>query len=584
MSMRFLALALAVVTSSAAVGATNRPNVVIVMTDDQGYGDLSCHGNPEIQTPNLDALHAGSIRLTDFHVAPMCTPTRGQLLSGRDALDNGAMNVSSGRTMLRRGIPTMANVFASAGYHTGLFGKWHLGDVYPYRAIDRGFDTAVTFPSSHIGSAPDYWCNDYFDDTYEKDGARERLDGYCTDLFFDEAIDWIRARGIAGEPFFAYIPTNAPHAPLWVPDSYREPYRHLPDDIASYFAMIANIDENMGRLESALKNTLIRNDTILIYLTDNGGTAGVRLYNAGMKGGKISLYDGGHRVPCFIRWPAGGLRTPGDIDKTTHCQDLLPTLIELCGLEVPAGTSFDGTSLAPLLRGDQDELPDRMLVVQFSRMNAPAPKEGDAAVLWGRWRLVNNAELYDIKADPGQQDDIAGEHPEIVARMREHYDRWWAEVAPEVNDFSRLSIGVEGQGPTLLTPCDWQDVFLDQQRQVRRGERKNGPWGIVVERPGVYQFELRRWPRESGLALAAPAPAFEGVDGSYPPGVALPIASARLRIGEAEHSKSAEQGAEAVTFRVRLDAGPADLKTWFLDDEGKELCGAYYVEARRIGP
>lgn len=584
MNTAAIALTLAVFAASTAPGTTNRPNVVVVMTDDQGYGDLSRHGNPQLRTPNLDALHAGSIRLTDFHVAPMCTPTRGQLLSGMDSLDNGAMNVSSGRTMLRRGIPTMADVFASAGYRTGLFGKWHLGDVYPYRAIDRGFETAVTFPSSHIGSAPDAWCNDYFDDVYSVDGRPRKLDGYCTDVFFDQAIAWIRDRARAGEPFFAYIPTNAPHGPLWVPDSYRKPYRHLPANVASFFAMIANIDQNMGRLEAALEEAKVRDQTILIFLTDNGGTAGVPVYNDGMRGAKISLYDGGHRVPCFIRWPAGRLRAPGNIAALTQCQDLLPTLIDLCGLKAPANSGFDGISLAPLLRGDRDELPDRMLVVQFSRMNAPVPKEGDAAVLWGRWRLVNDAELYDIKADPGQKHNVAGKHPDVVSRMRAHYDRWWADVAPKVNDFSRLSIGASDQGPTLLSPCDWQDVFLDQQRQVRRGERKNGTLGLDVEQAGEYEFELRRWPRESGLALAAPAPAYQGVDGSYPPGEALPIASARLRVGKTELAKPAAEGSAAVTFRLRLDAGTTDLKTWFLDARGEELCGAYYVEARRLGP
>src|SRR4051812_49591130 len=178
-TLRSLGLLVALITSSLSTAcfARSKPNVIIVMTDDQGYGDLACHGNPELKTPNLDRLHREGLRLIDFHVTPMCTPTRGQLLSGRDALANGAMNVSSGRTMLRPGFPTMAEDFAAAGYRTGQFGKWHLGDVYPYRPQDRGFQEALFFPSSHIGSAADAWDNDYFDDVYQQNGTRRRFEG-----------------------------------------------------------------------------------------------------------------------------------------------------------------------------------------------------------------------------------------------------------------------------------------------------------------------------------------------------------------------------------------------------------------------
>ena len=199
-------LSLSLVMSVAMAGNRKRPrpeapvppNVIIVMTDDQGYGDLSAHGNPILKTPNLDQLASQSIRLTDFHVAPMCTPTRGQLMSGRDALDNGAMNVSSGRAILRKTIPTMANFFAGAGYRTALFGKWHLGDNYPYRPQDRGFEETLTFPSSHMSSAPDYWNNDYFDDFYRHNGQLQQYPGYSTDVFFAEAMEWMRQRGALG--------------------------------------------------------------------------------------------------------------------------------------------------------------------------------------------------------------------------------------------------------------------------------------------------------------------------------------------------------------------------------------------------
>lgn len=470
--------------STASAAAAERPNVIVVMTDDQGYGDLSCHGNPELKTPNLDQLHGESVRLTDFHVMPMCTPTRGQLLSGRSTLANGAMNVSSGRTMLRRALPTMADVFAAGGYRTGQFGKWHLGDVYPYRPQDRGFQETLFFPSSHIGSAADFWNNDYFDDVYEQNGVRRPFKGYCTDVFFDEAMTWMRRCSERKEPFFAYIATNAPHGPLFVPDRYRAPYRHLPRNVASFFGMLANIDENLGKLEAMLQETGLRRDTILVFLTDNGGTAGVPIFNAGMRGRKIALYEGGHRVPCFVRWPAGGLRPPGNVETLTTCLDLLPTLADLCGIRLPSKATFDGLSLARLLRGEDDRLTDRMLVIQFSRMDRPEPRRGDAAVLWNRWRLVNGTELYDLRSDPGQARNVAAQHPEVVRRMNDHYDLWWSGVAPEVNDFSMIHVGADAENPILLSACDWQDVFLDQSRQVRAGESKNGAWGIAVDRAG----------------------------------------------------------------------------------------------------
>jgi len=219
-----LVLASAAVFSNATVAAAeppNRPNVILVMADDQGYGDLGCHGNPVLATPHLDRLYRESVRLTDFHVAPMCTPTRGQLLTGIDALRNGAMNVSSGRTLLRPELPTLADLLAAAGYRTGLFGKWHLGDNYPFRPQDRGFHTSLWFPSSHIGSVPDFWDNDYFDDTFLRDGRRERLSGYCTDVFFAEGIRWMQSQAAEHKPFLAYLPLNAPHSPHFVPASYR---------------------------------------------------------------------------------------------------------------------------------------------------------------------------------------------------------------------------------------------------------------------------------------------------------------------------------------------------------------------------
>lgn len=565
-----------------AQAAKPRPNVIVVITDDQGYGDFSCHGNPVLKTPHLDELAAQSVRLTNFHVAPMCTPTRGQLLTGLDALRSGAMNVSSGRTLLRREIPTMADLFAASGYQCGQFGKWHLGDNYPYRPHDRGFHEDVYYPSSHIGSAADVWNNDYFDDTYWHNGRREPFQGYTTDVFFREALHWMGGQAAAGHPFFCYLATAAAHGPLFVPGKYRKQYPDQPRNVASFFGMIANIDENMGRLEEFLKEHGLRDNTLVVFLTDNGGTAGVPIHNAGMRGQKIDLYEGGHRVPCFIRWPAGKLRGADEVAELAHAQDILPTLLDLCGLEAPPGVHFDGLSLAGILRGTQDHLPDRKLVIQFSRMNAPLPKKGDACVLWKNWRLVANQELYDVSADPGQQRDVALQHPEVVAELRQHYDKWWAGVTPGLNRFSRIVLGADSENPTLLSACEWADVFLDQMAQVRRGERKNGVWHVELERDGTYEFTLRRWPEEANLSIAGPAPEYRGADGIYQAGVALPITKARLKLGDVDQSAGAGPDDKGITFTAKLARGPADLQTWFYDQSGAEICGAYFVYVRRL--
>jgi arylsulfatase A-like enzyme len=572
------------IAHAAAQPATSksRPNVILIMTDDQGYGDMSCHGNPVLKTPNLDKLHKESVRLTDFHVAPMCTPTRGQLLTGRDALANGAMNVSSGRTFLRRGIPTIADLLRRFGYLAGLFGKWHLGDNYPFRPHDRGFHEAIWFPSSHISSAPDYWNNDYFDDHYRHNGAIKQFQGYCTDVFFGEAMKWMKTCQAKKEPFFAYIAPNAPHGPLFVSDKYRKLYAGQKPQVASFYGMIANIDENLGKLEAFLVKEGLKDNTIVIFLTDNGGTAGVPVFNAGMRGRKIELYEGGHRVPCFIRWPAGKLSPPGDIAELTQCQDLVPTLLELCGDQKPIQEKFDGTSLVPLLRGTKKQLPDRMLVVQFSRMGSPQPQKGDAAVLWQRWRLIQDKELYDLKTDPVQKTNVLDKHPDVVKKMREHYDRWWSGIEPKLNQFEAISVGSDAENPVHLSPADWQDVFLDQSRQVRVGEKKNGGWNVIVEKAGDYQITLRRWPSEANTPIRAATPEVQIADGKFPAGVALPIAKARLKIGGHDLSKAVSETANEVSLTVTLKPGRTQLQTWFHDAASREICGAYFVEVRRL--
>lgn len=584
----------------------SKPNVILIITDDQGYGDLGCHGNPVARTPCLNKLYEESVRLTDFHVAPMCTPTRGQLLTGLDAARNGAVNVSSGRSLLRADLPTMADLFRASGYRTSIFGKWHLGDNYPYRPQDRGFEESLWFPSSHISSLPDYWENDYFDDIYCRNGIQERFKGYCTEVFFNEAIAWMKGRAKANEPFFAFLPTNAPHAPLWVPpedhkaleivfseNEHLFPELTLPArrNIIRFLAMIRNVDTQVGLLREFLCNQGINRNTILIFMTDNGSTFGPLYFNAGMKGSKCTLWEGGHRVPCFIHWPDGDLKEPRDIGGLTQVQDILPTLIDFCGLEAQNEISSDGISLASAIRGDEPVPQERTLIINYSRipsLDYPTPdsasilrREG-AAVLWKRWRLLATNALYDLDNDPVQEVNVIDRYPEIANKMRQALDRWWEEVEPIANQVQYISIGNDRENPMTLSATEWKDVFLDQQQQVRVGERKNSYWHLLVERGGRYQFELRRWPRESGLRMIEACPATMLVDGELDEGFALPVARARILIERQMHIQPVNSSDQAAVFTLRLNAGRTLLHTWFDDVRNQPICGAYYVYIFRL--
>jgi len=561
-------------SAETARGAT-QPNVIIVWTDDQGYGDLSCHGNPVLKTPNLDRLHAQSVRFTDFHVAPMCSPSRGQLMSGRDAAANGATAVCQGRSMIREGVPTMAESFRRAGYRTGHFGKWHLGDSYPYRPQDRGFEETVHHAAWGITSLADYWGNDYFDDIYRHNGTLQRYEGYCNDVWFREAMAWMKQRADNRERFFCYLATNVPHVPLLVEEKYSEPYkgtfggRPLP---ASFYGMIANFDENLGKLEEFLRASGLRENTLLIFMTDNGSAnrQAVEIHNAGMRGMKTTLWEGGHRVPCFVRWPAGPLGEPRDIDELTQIQDLFPTLTDLCGLQEPQAVVWDGTSLAGLLRGMHDSLPDRKLVVQYGA----DLRKWRACVMWKKWRLIDGTNLYDLQSDPHQDRNVAEQHPEVFNAMRDHYEEWFATAEPLFNETRYIHLGSQRQNPIMLYSSDWQGGYADNRGGLSAGSA-TGKWPVVVEQSGNYKMELRRWPPEAQTPLGGKA----NLNGSRADfGHARPIAKARLKLGGFDRTIDCPPGSTAASFTVPLQAGKTTIETFFLDEKGKVLCSAFFTQ------
>ena len=334
--------------------SSNRPNVVIVITDDQGYGDLGSTGNPIIQTPMLDSLAKESVCLTDYHVAPTCSPTRAALMSGHWTNRTGAWHTIMGRSMLREDEGTLGQFFQDAGYRTGMFGKWHLGDNFPYRPEDRGFEEVYRHGGGGVGQTPDVWDNSYFDGGYFHNGEIVEAKGFCTDVFFEQANRFITESAKSGKPFLAYISTNAPHGPFHCPQKYMDLYEGQSPTIQAFYGMITNIDENVGKTRDLLKDLGVYKNTIFIFTTDNGTARGREIFNAGMRGQKGSEYDGGHRVPFMLHWPNGGMAEKREIGTLCHAVDIAPTLLDLIGAPMPEEYQFDGVSIKSLLQGKGD--------------------------------------------------------------------------------------------------------------------------------------------------------------------------------------------------------------------------------------
>ncbi len=454
-----------------------RPNIIVILTDDQGYGDFSCNGNPVLKTPNLDRLHDEGRRFTDFHVSTTCAPTRCALMTGRHEFKSGVTHTIQERERMSLKATTIAQVLKSAGYATGIFGKWHLGDE-PERWPDkRGFDEMFIHGAGGIGQTYPGSCGDapgntYFDPAILHNGRFEKTKGYCTDVFFGQALRWIETQKDK-RPFFAYITPNAPHTPLQVPAEYEKLYAgKVPANVARFFGMIANIDDNVGRLLEKLKALGIERDTLVILMNDNGGTAGLRVYNAGMRGGKVTPYNGGTRAASFWRWP--GTLSPGDVDKLTAHIDVFPTLAELAGAKIPPAVAeaLDGRSLVPLLTNPNAPWPDRYLFTHVGRWasgRAPDSKYRSCSVRSPRYNLVCSSndgskkwELYDLKTDPGETKDIAAERQDVLSRMEAAYDMWWNEVlpcleneqavGPKLNPFKELYWKQFGGGPVETLP------------------------------------------------------------------------------------------------------------------------------------
>jgi len=543
-----------------------RPNVILVMTDDQGYGDLGVTGNPVIRTPHIDAMARRSAQMANFYVSPVCSPTRACLMTGRYNYRTRCIDTYLGRSMMDPAEVTLAEIMRAARYGTGIFGKWHLGDNYPMRPNDQGFEEVLVHRGGGIGQPGDPAGGEgkYTDPILFHNGDRVETKGYCTDVYFDAAMKWIEKCQADNRSFFAYIPTNAPHGPFHdVPEEELAAYKQIDlnnnrfsqeqghklpekgdvDKRARIFSMITNIDQNVGRLFAKLEALELIENTIVIFMNDNGPNG--HRYVAGMKGAKCGVHEGGIRSPFFVHWPAA-LRAGRVSDRIAAHIDVLPTVLEACNIELPAGLQIDGRSLLPLLRGDAVEWPDRTIVIQAHRGDRPVLYHQFAARTQ-RWKLLHASgfgrerfegepqfELYDMAADPLEMKNLAADRPEIVDAMRNKYEEWFADVsATRPDNFAPppIYVGTPHENPVVLTRQDWRHVEGQPW-----GASSIGFWVIYVATEEAYDIRLR-----------------------FP--TAEAAGEAVLTIGKTRSTQAFEKGATECLFeKVRLQTGKTQLR------------------------
>ncbi|MCL7764005.1 arylsulfatase [Polaribacter sp. Z014] len=567
----------------------NPPNVILILTDDLGIGDLGCEGNPWLKTPNIDAFYDESVRMTDFHTSPLCTPTRAAIITGKYPINNGAWATFKGRDALTQNTKTMADVFKQNGYKTAMFGKWHLGDNYPTRPTDMGFETATHHLAGGVGELSDYWGNSYFDDVYYVNNKPKQFEGYCTDVWFEESTKFIKKN--KEKPFFLYLPTNAPHDPLIVAEKYAAPYKKLEGkDIisANLYGMIANIDENFGKFHQFLENEKLLENTILIFMSDNGTRFGYSKdgklgYNKGYRGIKGSKQEGGHRVPFFIRWPNGNVQGGKDINSLAEHVDLIPTLAGLCNLKIPKGMNLDGQDFSPLLTGEKNKLKSKVGFIHH-RQDWRQPKDVDqTCIMKNQWRLINGNELYDIEKDPKQRTNLADKYPKIVSELLKKNAKFLERVK-ENREYYELPfsvVGNEAQKEIKLTiqHAIGEDSGIWKPEQVAAGMKNtNNKHALKVEKAGLYQISCRRWPKECpgpilGIPTENPKNLFK-YETISPEKVRISIANQMLE-------KDIKEDEAEVLFTVKLEKGKTILENDFI--EGKSKYGVYYTYVKYLG-
>ncbi|MCO6455865.1 MAG: sulfatase-like hydrolase/transferase [Pirellulaceae bacterium] len=487
-----LLLLLAGVAGGQALGDERRPNVVVILADDQGWGDLSVHGNRNLSTPSIDSLARDGALIERFFVCPVCSPTRAEFFTGRYHPRGGVYSTSTGGERLDLDERTIGDFFQAAGYATGAFGKWHNGMQYPYHPRGRGFQEYYGFCSGHWG--------EYFNPPLEHNGRLVQGEGYITDDLTSRALDFIEQH--RDQPFFCYLPYNTPHSPMQVPDRFYEKFaqaelaqRHddpAQEDLAhtrAALAMCENIDWNVGRVLTKLDELQLAERTIVIYFSDNGPN-GWR-WNGGMKGRKGSTDEGGVRVPCLVRW-RGRIPAGARIPEIAAAVDLLPTLAEFCNVSLAGGKPLDGVSLVPLLAGQQrDDWPDRMIFSHWA---------GRVSVRTQRYRLDAAGKLFDMRSDPEQRRDVSRQHSDETARLAQAVDRWKRELLPGLGQDDRpFPVGF-GEFPATQLPARDGVPHGNVRRSARApncsffenwtSRDDSITWDVQVEKAGRYEVVL----------------------------------------------------------------------------------------------
>jgi len=548
-----------------------KPNVIIILTDDQGYGEVGAHGNAFIRTPHMDELYNEGVRLTDFHVNNVCSPSRAAIMTGKYSSSVGVWHTLGGNNILNIAEKTMADVFNENNYSTYMVGKWHLGDNYPYRPEDRGFDQVLRIGGGSLGQVADYWDNGLWDGHYWNGKEWILMEGYCTDIQFDAAIDFIDQTG--EEPFFLYLATAAPHSPIGAAPEYVDSYLEMgfSKEVANFYGMVTNIDKNLGSLRLYLNEKGIEDNTILIFMSDNGSACAKKdstIFNAGMRGKKGSDYEGGHRVPCFIYWPDGKLMGGGSLTPITAHIDLLPTLVEACNLTASDEIGFDGINILPALQDTNHKLPDRTIITE-GKVNDREKLFKSSCVILDNWRLVSGTELFDINNDPAQEHTI--ENQDKSDELREQYLNWHNRVSGVFEEEYCFIYSDSFSSTPFVTMDLLPDGFnvkpksVWNQSAVKKGVYDLGVWNIEFLEEGLYTFRLCRLP---GEAFDSSNDKKKSKD--------LEIVSASVSIDGQKYAESTDYVDGQFTMEVNVSKGKHKVSANFIDKNGLYF-SAYYL-------
>ena len=508
---RFLLIVFIVFNSCINPIENKKPNVIIIMTDDQGFGDLGINKNPNIITPNIDQFASESVRFDNFFVSPVCAPTRASLMTGRYSLRTGVRDTYNGGAIMSNTETTIAEILKEADYSTGIFGKWHLGDNYPFRPSEQGFDESIIHLAGGIGQVGDFTNyykgnTSYFDPILWKNNKKNQYDGYCSDIFAENAVKFIEKN--KNKPFFCYLSFNAPHTPLQVPKKYYNMYKDLDpelgfndeslaskmsekdkEDARRIYGMVTNIDDNVGKVLNKLTELGIEEETIIIFMTDNGPQQ--FRYNSNMKGLKGTVYNGGTRVPFYIKY-AEKFKNSKVISRMSAHIDILPTILELCNLKIPSDRKIDGQSLVPLI--NSKPFNDRHLFSYWTRRFPE--KYINMSIQNDNYKLVGNNdyngkikdfELYDLIADPLESKNVINQNIEIAKSFKIEMDNSIDDLlsSENIKNPPRIIVGSEFENPTVLNRND-----ASGERGIWAQNDIYSYWKVNFKK-GTYDFKFK---------------------------------------------------------------------------------------------